>query len=244
MEYYFSGVNRKKLLELLALENASAMMNILSVRQPEMQKAIQWYPEVKKVLDSGAFSGNTDLKGYGEFVRTMRFRYDWCANLDVIGDQQQSDINWETLRAYQADTLWIYQVEGGRNLDYLSSRADAQKFVGIGGLVPILRRSVNEAMDLIEEIGIRLNAVGGRGHFFGVGSPNVLRRFSSMTWFNSADSIKWLCGMKAREIIRRDGTQISADTFGLSFSSEEITRQNVRQILGWLEPQPLQLAMF
>ena len=123
------------------------------------------------------------------------------------------------------------------------TRAEQLRFVGVGGLVPIVKRSVSEAQDLIGAIGSQLFAAGARAHFFGIGSPVVLSSFAAYPWFSSADSQSWLCGFKALEMIRQDGSRMKTERFGLALTGEECAAQNIRQVHGLLTGHPLQLAM-
>lgn len=242
-KYYFSGIDRTSFIGLLAREGGAGMVNALNATQPAMLAAYQRYPEVPLVLDSGAFQGNVDVAGYAEIVRQVGSRFSWVANLDVIGNQQSSDENWESLTEMGVKPLWVYQVQGGRGLDYLQERADSLRFVGVGGLVPVVKRNTGEAVEMIGRIGDILQHSGASAHFFGIGSPSVLSAYSVRSWFASADSQAWLCGFKSLEMIRRDGSRMKSDSFGLSLTGDECAAQNIRQVHGWMNGQPLQLAM-
>jgi len=241
--YHFSGIDRVAFLDLLAREGAAGMVNALIAEQPAMLASYLRWPEIPLVGDSAAFQGNQDLEGYASLVKRLAARFLWWANLDVIGNQEASDRNWAALAERGAKTLWIYQVRGGRDLDYMQGMAATQGLIGIGGLVPVLKQDARGAMDLIGSIGERLALVNARAHFFGLASPAVLAAFASAPWFASADSQAWLCGFKVRELITRDGRRVKADKLGLSLTKEECAGQNIRQFHGWLNGQPLQLAM-
>ena len=240
--YFFSGVNRPFHMRLLAEENGAGMVNVLTKNQ-NLEKSYTQYNRVLLALDSGAYQLNTNLEDYARKVRSGD-RFLWKSNLDVLKNQYQSDLNWEALLRAGAETIWIYQVEGGRSLDYLQERAERHSFLGVGGLVPVLLRDMPEAIDLIARIGERLQAVGASGHFFGVGSPSILMRYAGQPWFRSADSVNWLAGIKYHQIIRRDGSRVSVDKLGFALTGEECTRQNIRQTIRWMRAEAVQMTLF
>lgn len=242
-KYYFSGIDRPQFIELLAREGAAGMVNAKQALQPAMLEAYLRWPDVSLVLDSGAFQGNIDLAGYAEVIRRIGERFLWFANLDVIGDQAKSDLNWSSLCEIGLEPLWVYQVEGGKDLEYLKRQAYALKFIGVGGLVPVIKRGVTKASELVGNIGEVLRSVGATAHFFGVGSPVILREYSNKPWFSSADSQAWLSGFKAQELIREDGARVSSTGFGLRLTKSECAAQNVRQIHGWMQGEALQLSL-
>lgn len=242
--YYFSGIDRASFLDVLAREGAAGMVNAANVMQPAMIAAYERFPQVPLALDSGAYQGNEDIVGYAKIVKQIGKRFEWVSNLDVIGDQEKSNRNWEVLADNGAKTLWVYQVEGGKDLDYFFFQARRHGFVGVGGLVPVIKRDVKAARILIHSIGRMLKMANAKAHFFGVGSPGLLVEFGKEAWFESADSQSWLCGYKAGELIRSDGSRLSGNKIGLSLSGAECAAQNIRQIHGWMTGKPLQLSIF
>lgn len=241
--YFFSGVDRASFIELLAQEGAAGMVNAQYANNPGMIAAYARWPEVPLVLDSGAFQGNKDLPAYAALVNRIGDRFEWVANLDVIGNQEQSDRNHEELTARGCRVLWVYQAQGGAGLDYLANRADMHRHVGLGGLVPVIKRGTQEAIDLIGQMGLILDRVGATAHLFGVGSPLILSAFAKSKWCKSADSQSWLAGMKANEMIRQDGSRMRAAAFGLALTNRECAAQNIRQIHGWAQGQPMQFSL-
>jgi len=232
--YIFSGIDRAKFFEVLAREGAAGMVNCMVAEQSAMLAAYERWPDTTRVLDSAAFQGNTDLLGYAATVRRVGKYFKWCTNLDVIGNQKKSNENWFALKGHGVEALWVYQVEGGSNLDYMQRQAGSLEFIGIGGLVPVVKRSTQEAFDLIGEVGRRLEAAGAKAHLFGINTPAVIREFAGYPWFESADSRAWLVGFQAQELITRDGGRLATDKAGLLFSREECAQQNIRTIHSWL----------
>jgi len=202
------------------------MVNATVATQPGMKAAYERWPEVPQV-------GN-------------RFR--WIANLDVIGDQQASDRNWMRLcDELDVCPLWVYQVEGGENLGHLQRwlkcRSGVGPMIGVGGLVPVIKRDLTEALRLIERIGQVLQP-WSKAHFFGVGSPVILREFGEEPWFASADSQSWLCGFKALELLTHSGSRLKTGAVGLELTREECAAQNIRQIHTWMRGErPMQMAL-
>jgi hypothetical protein len=240
--YYFSGVDRASFIEVLAREGATGMVNASVATQPALRAAYRRWPEVPLVLDSGAYQGLDDPRAYAEIVHEVGDRFRWVANLDVIGDQEGSDRNWQRLRDYDVEALWVYQVEGGASFDRLREMVEQLRFVGVGGLVPVIRRDVSNALRLIASVGEILQP-WGRAHFFGVGAAVILSEFGGEPWFSSADSQSWLCGFKARELIARGGRRIKTDVAGLELTRDECAAQNIRQVHTWLTGRPMQMAL-
>ncbi len=242
MTYYFSGIDRVAFIELLAREGAAGMVNATVATQPAMKAAYRRFPEVPLVLDSGAFQGVDDVDWYASVIQEVGDRFEWIANLDVIGDQAASDDNRGRLRVMRCDPIWIYQVEGGEPISYLRKAFYDGGTVGIGGLVPVIKRDLSEALRLIESIGEILEP-WDKAHFFGVGSPRILAEFGREPWFESADSQTWLCGFKSRELLTRDGHRMRCNRVGLELSRQECAAQNIRQVHRWLSGKPIQFSM-
>lgn len=244
MQYFFSGVDRALFMAVLATEGAAGMVNAQVATQAAMLRAYRRWPEVPLVLDSGAFQGNTDLEGYAAIVHQIGDRFQWVANLDVIGDQEASHNNWLQLKERDVDALWIYQVEGGWSLNDLENALQTlPRHIGVGGLVPVIKRSPDEALTLIERIGRRLERYWAKAHFFGVGTPTILSAFAGEGWFASADSQSWLAGFKARELLTGDGRRVTCEALGLEFTRDECAAQNIRQIHSWIAGQPIQFSL-
>jgi hypothetical protein len=239
--FYFSGIDRASFVELLSQEGASGMVNAAYAGGTSMLEAYDRYEEVKLALDSGSPQGNKDLSGYASLIKRIGSRFEWIANLDVIGDQEASDENWRTLKRLGANPLWIYQARGGKEIDWIAQYSD-ERMIGVGGLVPIVSNDANKACDLIGKIGRTLEFYGMKAHFFGVSSPLILREFAKSNWFSSADSQSWLSGIKSRELIRENGSRVKATEFGLKLTQMECAAQNIRQIHNWMSADSLQLS--
>jgi hypothetical protein len=257
--YYHSGVNRKVFVKWIAEErkrtgkDLRAMVNANSASEPSLLDAYAEYPEVPIALDSGAFQGEMDHPAeYLEVVEKIdqglkdrggagiATRFDWIANLDV-GIQTGRNFHW--LRERGIEPMWVAHILGPNGKINATVRPPAESTyelrkgmtIGIGKLVPVIRKDSSLARDVIGRIGEKLGRLGVKGHFFGLGAPGLLKQFASKSWMESADSSKWLAGQKWRKMYRQDGSSVKVGDQGLSLTREECARQNLRQIGGWVE---------
>jgi hypothetical protein len=244
MTYYHSGMDREAYIQMLGEEGSAGLVTVPWLLDDELIRAYMNYPDVPLALDSGAFQRLTSPSA---FIRDLCMieqgllhdagigldRFDWIAGLDVIGDQDTTDRYYKRVTAACGEVLWVYQVEGGKPPEHITSFAESGDLIGVGGLVPLLRTRTEEAAQRIESIGRVLHRIGARAHFFGVGSPRILTRYADAAWFASADSSKWMNGLKERRLYLPDGGSILAGKAGLSLTGLECGRQNIRQIDQW-----------
>lgn len=257
MQYFFSGVDKPALLEILARQGACGMVNALSAGQPALLDAYVRYGSVPLALDSGGYQGYADIEAYACLIKTIGPRMQWCANLDALHNQHKSDEHYRRLTALLADDervrnklLWIYQCQSAGNrwsrqghLDALKRALEHHRFVGIGGLVSVITRSLFEAEDLLEQIGEILDAAQAQAHLFGLGNFTLLVQCSGRRRFRSADSSRWLQGLKSRTLLAIDGTTLNASK--LTWSGLQCAEQNVGAVHSWLKPGMIhQLALF
>lgn len=240
MRYFHSGINSYALLKMLAEEGVAGMVNANCVMQPAIQRALEDFPELPLVLDSGAYQGESDLESYVDVLRQVHHRFEWCAGLDDLSSQHVTDERYlELTGIYFFNCLWVYQLAGGQPASHIEwARRElltpGADLIGVGGCVGYARAHGQSAlMKRIEDVGRVLKETGLRAHFFGVGSPALLRAFSGADWFASADSSKFLAGKKARKIYRLDGSTINAQKSGLALTAMACAQQNVRQIERW-----------
>lgn len=240
MRYYHSGVNSYDLFALLDQEGVAGMVNANCVMQPSIQRALEDFPDVPLVLDSGAYQGMDDLDAYVEVLRHVHNRFEWCAGLDDLQSQWVTNERYlELTGLYFFNALWVYQLEGGEPSSHIRwARANlltpGANLIGIGGCVAYGKRHGQAAlMRRIEKIGQELSQTSLRAHFFGIGAPPVLQAFAGAEWFASADSTKYLAGKKGRKLYRLDGSTISAQKAGLALTQIQCAQQNIRQIERW-----------
>lgn len=243
--YYYSGVNKPVLLEVLARKSASGMVNALYAGQRALLEAYTRYPEVGLTLDSGAYQGYRDVEAYARLIRKIGARMQWCASMDVLHNQRQSDEQYQRLLRLLVDDegmrskiLWIYQCQSRGDgwyqqgdLDALRRALDQHRYIGIGGIVSVLTRDPALAQDLLGSIGDVLDRADAQAHVFGLGNFALLSYACTQRWFRSADSTKWLQGLSSRRLLTTDGKYFSARK--LTFTGLECAAQNVGAMQTW-----------
>lgn len=255
--YYYSGVNKPALLEVLSRQHASGMVNALYAGQRALLKAYERYPEVSLVLDSGACQGYRDVDAYARLIRKIGKRMLWCSNIDELHNQQVSDERYQRLKFLLADDeecreklVWVYQCQsrGGGwhrqgDLDALRRAVEHHHFIGIGGFISVMVRDLSEAQDLLCAIGAVLDEAGAQAHVFGLGNFALLVFACAQRWFRSADSTRWLQGLSSRTLLTIDGKCINARK--LTFTGLQCAEQNVGAMQTWMEPGVMrQLFLF
>ena len=223
--YYHSGVNQYAKLELLAANGSAGMVNALSAAQEGMLRGYSGYPELPLSLDSGAFQGRTSPERYAELLSGLHHRFDFYANLDVIGSQRGSDANYRRLtESFGFAPMWVLQVGGKEKqsrgfalrsrseLDRLLAKARKRfglprgALVGVGGLVGAAKLlKPKRLFACIERVGRAAQGAGLKAHLFGMGSRGVLKRFAKAPWLHSSDSSRWLVGWKTGRVHARKG---------------------------------------
>lgn len=254
--YFFSGVNKPELVQVLEEKGACGMLNALSVGEPKLREAyLKRSPNVGFTLDSGAVQGNRNVARYARLIKSIGPRMQWVSSLDRLHDQQTSDEQYQHLQrllddapTMQRKVLWIYQTQSRGNhwhpdgdLERLKHALDRHRFIGLGGLVSVIERDILRAQDILETIGEILDAADVQAHAFGVGNYPLLSYCLCQKWFRSADSARWLQGLRSRTLLARDGTTMSGKK--LSFTGLQIAAQNVESMLAWMESNRLQLYL-
>jgi hypothetical protein len=107
--------------------------------------------------------------------------------------------------------------------------------VGIGGFVSVLERDLVEAHDVLCTLGAILSEAGAQTHVFGLGNYPLLKFCVMQPWFRSADSARWLHGLKSRTLLTRDGHVL--DGKKLLFSGLQCAENNVCAIQEWIQPE-------
>ena len=167
----------------------------------------------------------------------------------MLHNQSQSDKHFQHLQYLLADheparkkLLWIYQCQSRcsywhhqGDVDALKRALEKHKMVGIGGLVSVLERDPIEAHDLLCLLGEILSGAGAQAHVFGPGSYPLLRWCVTQPWFRSADSARWLHGLKSRLLLTRDGQVLHGNK--LLFSGLQCAENNVCAIQEWMQPK-------
>lgn len=246
---FFSGIDRPAHLSLLAAEQAAGMMNATNAMQPQLYQAYTRPLPIPLVLDSGAFQGQRDITRYCEIIEQVGKHFLWISNLDVMFDQTASNRHFEYLQTHlsphlRSKILWVFQPGG--SFHELESMAQHRRLIGIGGLVPLLKKQRHETVlrDLFS-LGERLLSVGAQAHVFGLSSPSIIFRIRNEAWLASIDSSKWLIAYRASKIVRTSGTgQCRASELGLCLTPQEMAANNIRVMRFWLLAPSVQLPLF
>jgi hypothetical protein len=244
---FYSGVDRPDLLSLLVAEKAAGMINANYARHPRLQQAYSRPLPIPLVLDSYKFQN--DISRYTEIILQVGMHFRWMSNLDVIGNQRVSDQHFEYLQAHlpahlAQKILWVFQPGG--SLHELEDMARHRHLIGIGGLVPLLKRQEHEAvLRYLFSVGERLQSVGAQAHVFGLSSPSIIFRIRHCLWLASIDSSKWLIAYRASKVVRTNGTgQCRASELGLCLTPQEMAANNIRVMRFWLLAPSVQLPLF
>lgn len=242
---YFSGIDRLKHLQLLHSENAAVMV---SPPKTAIKKDIRKFLESNSVdsfLDSGIFSAPISIEEYLDVIQEVGHLFEWIANLDKIDDQQSSNKNFDFLINKLSSELnkkivWIYQ---NGSVEELKEFARSREMIAVGGLVP-LRQSPSKIKTRLIDVSSALKEIPAKVHIFGVTNPTLLIWASFQSCFYSADSTRWLYGMKSGELLTMSGKSFDSIEYGLSFTPEERTRHNIRILKSFTEEKSsLQLSL-
>ena len=246
--YFFSGIDKPVLLKVLAKCRASGMVNALSAGQPKLRQAYERWNQVELALDSSACQGNRNVERYALLAKALSPRMTFCSNLDVMHNQYMSDQHFQHLSHRLANDeearrklLWVYQCQSRGafwhplgDLDALKRALEQHTMVGIGGLVSVLERDLLKAHDLLWTLGAILSEAGAQAHIFGLGNYPLIRWCVTQPWFRSADSTRWLYGLKSRTLLTRDGQTL--DGKKLLFSGLQCAQNNIRATQEWMQP--------
>ncbi len=259
--FFFSGVNRPDILELLAEQRAAGMVNARCACEPRLVKSYARFPHVKLALDcdarqrylsqrrgrdrSVAYQLDANIDQYASVISRVGKRFVWASCYDIIGDQKGTTWGYQRLVARLADPdlsariRWIYQLG---SLSELEEMAEELKQVGIGGMVPLLQKQgVSAFLRVLAPIAEVLVRVGAQAHIYGLSDAYALSLLATQGWFASADSATWLMAYRAGSLLRANGEQINATRLGLRLSRREIASNNIRVIQEWIDPtQPHQ----
>ena len=255
-----SGADRADYLRLLVKEQSAALIHAKDARRPKLLETLQLLQQqyhMVYALDCG-YQKKLTLEQYALLLTSLQEKaptlFAWYASQDEIGDQNVSDVNYEKLlslcSSFQEKIIWIYQIRWGRRSerakDLQCLEAMCQKFaerklegrlIGLGGIVPIIKRSVADALEVLQEVGEVLNAFSPwvQAHVFGPGSHEILFYLRTQPWVESIDSSKWLVGMKAREVLLWSGEQMKATALRLLLTPEECASINIRVLNSWVD---------
>jgi hypothetical protein len=162
--------------------------------KPRLEKILSTNPEVKFLLDSGAFSADSFgiddvgkyLNDYISFIRKYENNLLGYFNLDNIRD---AEISWKNQKYIEERGLTpIPAYHYGEDFKWLETYCNEHKYVGIGGVARGVSKQNNRILfDKIFEYVDKKN-LNTKFHAFGITS---LRFLLDYPWY-SADSTTWL----------------------------------------------------
>lgn len=244
--FLFSGIEKTATAQAVVEEQAAGMISFWRAT-PALLDACSSIKTL--VIDSGIYSKphtQQDIERYAEFIIRLGERCLWYAMPDVIGDQVQSNKNYEKLlsllpKALHERILWIYQQSAPHW--YLIEGLEQHKRIGIGGLVPLIQRDSQQARNRIVEIAREVAGAGVSGQYFGNGmrvSHIDLQEIHRDTDF-SVDATTWLVGSRYGRLVNAAGQQIPMKETGFDFSTHACLQQNIRTMRKWVEKDPISL---
>lgn len=187
MVYYFSGVGDAATFDIL---REAGVRHILVDPYDLKHIPEDWDGEL--ALDSGAYKEfkegrSMSLEEYVQVIRSRKFSM--IFNKDVIGDGEQSFLNWKALLGMGVGQycdlipVWGWGDTGGDRLDaYLIERV-----VGVGGLAKAMR---DKDEDMLKGLSQKVSEFPGRFHLFGLNWVKAINSLHPIAF--SADSSKWL----------------------------------------------------
>jgi hypothetical protein len=232
--FFFSGIQKRATAQALATEKAAGMISHAEY-SPNLMKACQGIDIL--AMDSGAYTKvltTHDIRMYASTIVEHGSRCIWYANADKIGDQEQSNRNYDYLlsllpAALHDRVLWIYQY--GAPLHYLHAGLERHKRVGIGGLVPLFAANKERAHYLLCNLAAIIAPYQREIHYFGVSSVESIKALHRYHTVYSVDSTTWLVGCKYGALINAQGQHRG----GYDFTPDEMVRQNIRTMRKWIE---------
>lgn len=236
---YHSGCDRPKFAALIASEGGAVMISPPQKALTCGMRQVLKSSGVRAVLDSGGFQGQADPQAYADILLSVHEYFEWFPNLDKIGDQEQSNKNFDILRQLLPSELhpklvWVYQ---NGDMAMLHKYCQRFKFIGIGGLVP-MAKDYDCLKSHLSRVGAVLQEHGTSAHVFGVTGVPILKWLATQSWFQSTDSTRWLSGFRHRETFDTQGKSISLPKQGFMFTPEEMSRNSIRVLHHILASEP------
>jgi hypothetical protein len=206
MKFYFSGISDQKTFALLSEAKVkNLLVDSTDARNIPFNRRIG-------VLDSGAYrlfkkGQEIDLRQYLAHVATLEARCDYIVAPDVIGDSQQTFLNWQVVKdapLVRDRLIPVWQFSAPKC--HLEEFLQESKIVGIGGLAKIFHdNKTTEEKRLREETLKKLLEICAdypqRFHIFGL---NFLKGIEELAPFAfSCDSSNWMRGRKYGFVIFR-----------------------------------------
>ena len=136
----------KRLSNLRILESYFYIKNRRNIEKKE--PVIDWF------IDSGAYSSftrneNIDIEAYAKFIKEHYDLIDVYANLDAIGNPQQTQKNQEWLESQGLNPLPVFHY--GEPIEYLKSMLIKYDYIALGGMVSISTENLQNWLDFLWE---------------------------------------------------------------------------------------------
>jgi hypothetical protein len=149
------------------------------------------YPEV--FADSGAYSSFTqgitiDVRAYADWVKRWRHLFAVYANLDAIGNAEQTRVNQQRLEDLGLTPLPVFHT--GDSWEYLDWYLERYQYIALGGMVPYAR-TPKKLMPWLVQCFKRAQGHAVY-HGFGCTGWSLMRSFP---WY-TVDSSSWGAGFR------------------------------------------------
>lgn len=176
-----------------------------------LETALKYYPHI--FLDSGAFSAKTrgvkiDIKEYAGFLHRYGSRLDVYANLDSIGNPEETLQNQKILEKEGLKPLPVYH--SGEDVKYLKYYIENYEYIALGGMVGT--KDTNRWLETVFN-----KYPDKKFHGFGMTDFGLILKYP----FYSVDSTTWFCAQKFGVILFPDNTSNHYD---------ELTKEQIKQI--------------
>ena len=153
------------------------------------------YPEV--FADSGGFSAFTQgvdisWEEYADWLKRWRHIFSVTANLDVIGNHEETMKNQRRLESKGLNPIPVFHT--GSDYADLEALTEEYPYIALGGLVPYMRYTEKVMPHLIKCF--RIASGKSVFHGFGVTSWKVLK---ALPWY-SVDSSSWGSGFRYGQV--------------------------------------------
>jgi hypothetical protein len=162
------------------------------------------------ILDSGAFTAYTqgeviDIREYGETILANKEVITQSANLDVIGNPEETYKNWLLLTDMGCNTLPVIHYGANKKWFDVYLGEHKVKYLALGGLVPYVKKKTKIKKWLDYCYSILKNYPEVKVHLFGVTTNWILQRYP----IYSCDSTGWLyAGKRGRIVVFEKGNII------------------------------------
>lgn len=144
-------------------------------------------------LDSGAYSSFTkkvviNIDEYINFCKEVKDYVNVIANLDVIGNPDETYKNWVYMKSKGVDVLPVIHYGADEKYFKIYFEDHSCKYLALGGLVPYARKRKKLLQWLDYSFSLIKKYFPVKIHLFGITSSWVLKRYPAF----SCDSTSWL----------------------------------------------------